>query len=53
MGIGENFRRREKLKPGEPTIRSGYKLTDSVAKPVSFDRAVVNTYANNSVILSN
>jgi hypothetical protein len=50
IGIGGNFRRHEKLKPGERTIATGYQLTDSVAKPVSFDRIGVNTYENNSVI---
>jgi hypothetical protein len=50
IGIGGNFRQREKLKPGEQTLTTGYKLTDSVAKPVSFDRADVNTYENNYVI---
>ena len=53
IGIGGNFRRREKLKPGERTIMTGYKLTNSIAKPVRFDRADVNTYENNSVIWSN
>lgn len=49
IGSGWNLRRREKLKPGEQTITTGYKLTDSldsVAKPVSHDIKDVNRYDN-------